>query len=65
VLLFAFGSLNPFGGYAYRTNNGAVLWIQFKGAKSKRRDEIADFARSYFGEFCGYAQEYLYLENRE
>jgi N-glycosylase/DNA lyase len=66
VLLFAFGKLESF---PVDTHIEQIMeryyGSNFKGTKSKKRDEIADFARSYFGEFCGYAQEYLYLENRE
>jgi N-glycosylase/DNA lyase len=66
VLLFAFGKLESF---PVDTHIEQIMerfyGLNFRGAKSKKRDEIADFARSYFGEFCGYAQEYLYLENRE
>ena len=66
VLLFAFGKLESF---PVDTHIEQIMeryyGFNFKGVKSKKRDEIADFARIYFGEFCGYAQEYLYLENRE
>jgi N-glycosylase/DNA lyase len=66
VLLFAFGKLESF---PVDTHIEQIMeryyGSNFKGAKSKKRDEIADFARSYFGKYCGYAQEYLYLENRE
>ena len=65
VLLFAFGKLESF---PVDTHIEQIMELyygsNFKGTKSKKRDEIADFARSYFGEYCGYAQEYLYLENR-
>jgi N-glycosylase/DNA lyase len=66
VLLFAFGKLESF---PVDTHIEQIMeryyGYNFRGTKSKKRDEIADFARSYFGEYCGYAQEYLYLENRE
>jgi N-glycosylase/DNA lyase len=66
VLLFGFGKLDSF---PVDTHIEQIMeryyGSNFMGAKSKKRDEIAHFARSYFGEFCGYAQEYLYLENRE
>ncbi len=64
VLLFAFGKLDSF---PVDTHIEQIMerfyGEKFKGSKSKRREEIAGFAREYFGEFCGYAQEYLYLED--
>lgn len=64
VLLFAFGKLESFPVDThieqimeryYRSN--------FKGPKSRKKDQIAEFARGYFGKYCGYAQEYLYMED--
>jgi len=65
VLLFAFGKLESF---PVDTHIEQIMdrfygnnWKNVK--KSKKREEIADFARRYFGEYCGYAQEYLYMED--
>ncbi|VVB93576.1 Endonuclease III [uncultured archaeon] len=64
VLLFAFGKLESF---PVDTHIEQIMerfyGDKFKGSKSKKREEIAEFAREYFGEYCGYAQEYLYLED--
>lgn len=64
VLLFAFGRLESF---PVDTHIEQIMeryyGFNFKGPKSKKRDEMAEFARSYFGKYCGYAQEYLYLED--
>ncbi len=64
VLLFAFGKLESF---PVDTHIEQIMdrffGDKFKGSKSKKREEIAGFARDYFGEYSGYAQEYLYLED--
>lgn len=64
VLLFGFGKLESF---PVDTHIEQIMdrfyGSNFKGPKSKKRDEIAEFARNYFGKFCGYAQEYLYMED--
>jgi N-glycosylase/DNA lyase len=64
VLLFAFGKLESF---PVDTHIEQIMdrfyGDNFKGSKSKKREEIAGFAREYFGEYCGYAQEYLYMED--
>ncbi len=64
VLLFAFGKL---GSSPVDTHIEQIMerfyGDKFKGSKSKKREEIAEFARSYFGKYCGYAQEYLYMED--
>lgn len=64
VLLFAFGKL---GSFPVDTHIEQIMerfyGDNFKGSKSKKREEMAEFARSYFGECCGYAQEYLYMED--
>ncbi len=66
VLLFAFGKLESF---PVDTHIEQIMeryyGINFKGSKSKKRDEIARFARQYFGKYCGYAQEYLYMEDMD
>jgi N-glycosylase/DNA lyase len=63
VLLFAFGKLDSFPVDTHIEQIMERFYLEnFKNAKkSKKRDEIADFARGYFGRYCGYAQEYLYL----
>src|SRR5659263_251129 len=64
VLLFAFGKLESF---PVDTHIEQIMeryyGFNFKGPKSRKRDEMAEFARDYFGKYCGYAQEYLYLED--
>ncbi len=64
VLLFAFGKLESF---PVDTHIEQIMerfyGDKFKGTESKKREEIADFARNYFGKYCGYAQEYLYMED--
>ncbi len=65
VLLFAFGKLESF---PVDTHIEQIMdrfyGEHFKAVKkSKKRNEIAEFARRYFGRYCGYAQEYLYMED--
>jgi N-glycosylase/DNA lyase len=64
VLLFAFGKLESF---PVDTHIEQIMERyyggKFRGSISKKREEIAGFARDYFGEYCGYAQEYLYMED--
>jgi N-glycosylase/DNA lyase len=64
VLLFAFGKLESF---PVDTHIEQIMERfyggKFKGSESKKRELIAEFAREYFGEYCGYAQEYLYMED--
>lgn len=64
VLLFAFGKLESF---PVDTHIEQIMERfyggRFKGPASKKREEIAEYARHYFGEYCGYAQEYLYMED--
>jgi N-glycosylase/DNA lyase len=67
VLLFAFGKLESF---PVDTHIEQIMERYYSGnikdaKKSKKREVIADFARMYFGKYCGYAQEYLYLEDQE
>ncbi|HEY9246056.1 MAG TPA: DNA glycosylase [Candidatus Methanoperedens sp.] len=65
VLLFAFGKLESF---PVDTHIEQIM-DRFYGEKwkdarkSKKKEEIAGFARKYFGKYCGYAQEYLYMED--
>jgi N-glycosylase/DNA lyase len=67
VLLFAFGKLESFPVDTHIEH----IMDRFYGEylkdvkKSKKREEIAEFARQYFGRYCGYAQEYLYMEDFE
>jgi len=64
VLLFAFGKLESFPVDTHIEQIMERFYRdKFKGSKSKKREKIAEFARSYFGEYCGYAQEYLYMED--
>jgi N-glycosylase/DNA lyase len=43
-----------------------ILTLKADAAKTSREyDLIRRFAREYFGEFCGYAQEYLYAARME
>ncbi|MCE8426249.1 MAG: DNA-3-methyladenine glycosylase 2 family protein [Candidatus Methanoperedens sp.] len=65
VLLFAFGKLESFPVDTHIEQiMGRLYGEHIKCAsKNKKRDEIAKFARRYFGTYCGYAQEYLYLED--
>lgn len=67
VLLFAFGKLESFPVDTHIEQIMEKYYSEnFRNVKkSKKRDAIADFARSYFGNCCGYAQEYLYLEDLE
>jgi N-glycosylase/DNA lyase len=67
VLLFAFGKLESFPVDTHIEQIMERFYCKnFKDAKkSKMRDTIADFARAYFGRYCGYAQEYLYMEDME
>ncbi len=65
VLLFAFEKLESF---PVDTHIEKIMdrfyGKHFKNIKkSKRREGIAEFARRYFGKYCGYAQEYLYMED--
>jgi len=67
VLLFAFGKLESF---PVDTHIEQIMERYYSEdlkdvKKSKKRDAIGEFARRYFGEYCGYAQEYLYLEDME
>ncbi|MCZ7356016.1 MAG: DNA glycosylase [Candidatus Methanoperedens sp.] len=65
VLLFAFGKLESF---PVDTHIEQIMdrfyGENFRNAKkSKKREAIAEFAHRYFGRYCGYAQEYLYMED--
>ena len=65
VLLFAFGKLESF---PVDTHIEQIMERYYSESlkdlkKSKSRDGMGEFARRYFGGYCGYAQEYLYLED--
>ena len=64
VLLFAFGKLESF---PVDTHIEKIMELHYgkhiTGAKSKRKEAIGNFARQYFGKYCGYAQEYMFLED--
>ena len=65
VLLFAFGKLESF---PVDTHIEQIMERfyggNFKDLKNnKKREGIVRFARGYFGNYCGYAQEYLYMED--
>ncbi len=67
VLLFAFGKLESFPVDTHIEHiMDSFYGEHFKNVKkSKKREEIAEFAKQYFGRYCGYAQEYLYMEDFE
>jgi len=61
VLLFGYDKMEAFPVDTHilsvmEEHYGAFL----KGAKSKRGEAISEFARSYFGQYAGYAQQYLF-----
>ncbi len=64
VLLFAFDKLEsfPVDTHIMQIMN-RFYGENFRGPKSKKKEGIAEFAREYFGKYCGYAQEYLFLED--
>jgi len=66
VLLFAFGKLESFPVDTHIENIMQSYYGENFNTvkKSRKRDEIARFAREYFGRYCGYAQEYLYAGAR-
>ena len=63
VLLFAFGKLESFPVDTHIEKIMQQYYGEnFKSVKkARKREEIAIFAREYFGKYCGYAQEYLYM----
>lgn len=65
VLLFAFGRLESFPVDTHIEQIMERFYGEnFRDArKSKKYEAIAGFGREYFGRYCGYAQEYLYLED--
>ncbi len=65
VLLFAFGKLESFPVDTHIEQIMDRFYSEhFKNVKkTKKREEIAEFARGYFGRYCGYAQEYLFMED--
>ncbi len=65
VLLFGFGKLESFPVDTHIEQIMERFYSRYfhNAKKSKKRDLIADFSREYFGRYCGYAQEYLYMED--
>lgn len=65
VLLFAFGKLESFPVDIHIEQIMERFYGEyFKNVKkSKKREAMAEFARSYFEKYCGYAQEYMYMED--
>ncbi|MBU4373952.1 MAG: DNA-3-methyladenine glycosylase 2 family protein [Euryarchaeota archaeon] len=64
VLLFAFEKLESFPVDMHIEQIMERFYDgKFEGYKSKKREKMAEFARGYFGKYCGYAQEYLYMED--
>jgi N-glycosylase/DNA lyase len=61
VLLFAFGFLEAF---PVDTHIKRIMKTHYQ-IPGTSNQSIADFARAYFGEYCGYAQEYLYMSRTE
>ena len=61
VLLFAYDKMEAF---PVDTHILSVMEEHYgsylEGAKSKRGEAISEFARSYFGHYAGYAQQYLF-----
>lgn len=57
VLLFGFGRLEAF---PVDTHIERIMRSHYH-IPGRSREAVADFARDHFGEYCGYAQEYLYI----
>lgn len=61
VLLFAYGKLEAFPADTHILSIMNEHYSQYlKGPKNRLYNATGDFARSYFGNFAGYAQQYLY-----
>ncbi|MCD4841238.1 MAG: DNA-3-methyladenine glycosylase 2 family protein [Methanosarcinales archaeon] len=61
VLLFAYDKTEAFPVDTHILSVMEEHYGSFlKGAKSKRGEAIGEFARSYFGHYAGYAQQYLF-----
>lgn len=61
VLLFAYGFLDSFPVDTWIRKVMIRLYRQNKLSDS----QIADFGRNYFGQYAGYAQQYLFMWSRE
>ncbi len=59
VLLFSFDKLE-----AFPVDIHIQKMMETHYGPFKRKKDIRDFARNYFGDRCGYAQEYLYYHSR-
>ena len=61
ILLFAYDKLEAFPSDTHILSVMDEHYGRFLGGpKSRRGDIISKFARSYFGQYAGYAQQYLY-----
>ena len=61
VLLFAYDKMEAFPVDTHILSVMEEHYGSFiEGAKSKRGEAISEFARSYFGQYAGYAQQYLF-----
>ena len=61
ILLFAYDKMEAFPVDTHILSVMEEHYGSFlKGAKSKRSEAISEFARSYFGHYAGYAQQYLF-----
>lgn len=61
VLLFAYDKMEAFPVDTHILSVMEEHYGSFlNGAKSKRGEAINEFARSYFGQYAGYAQQYLF-----
>lgn len=59
VCLFALDKLEAF---PVDVHIERIMKEYYSACRGLKKDRIGDFARSYFGGYCGYAQEYLYFE---
>lgn len=62
VLLFSCDKLEAF---PVDTHIRQYMQQTYFGSKSVSNSRIRSFARSYFGKCCGYAQQYIYIYQRE
>lgn len=61
VLLFAYGLLDSFPVDTWIRKIMTKLFLR----KKVGDEQIADFGREYFGQYAGYAQQYLYIWSRQ
>ncbi|HIH45215.1 MAG TPA: DNA-3-methyladenine glycosylase 2 family protein [Candidatus Methanoperedenaceae archaeon] len=59
VCLFALDKLEAF---PVDVHIERIMKEYYSACRELKKDAIGDFARGYFGGYCGYAQEYLYFE---